>query len=53
MAVSEQRVLPADIVDIFSKVLGTTRGIWKIECFAEVNGKLVCSANILCAERKK
>ena len=28
-------------------------GIWKFECFAEVNGKLVCSANILCAERKK
>ena len=48
-----QRVLPEDKVDIFSKVLGSTRGIWKFECFAEVNGKLVCSANILCAERKK
>ena len=48
-----QRVLPGDTVDIFSKVLGSTRGIWKFECFAEVNGKLVCSANILCAERKK
>ena len=48
-----QRVLPGDKVDIFSKVLGSTRGIWKFECFAEVNGKLVCSANILCAERKK
>ena len=48
-----QRVLPGDKVDIFSKVLGSTRGIWKFECFAEVKGKLVCSANILCAERKK
>ena len=48
-----QRVLPGDTVDIFSKVLGSTRGIWNFECFAEVNGKLVCSANILCAERKK
>ena len=48
-----QRVLPGDKVDIFSKVLGSTRGIWKFECFAQVNGKLVCSANILCAERKK
>ena len=48
-----QRVLPGDKVDVFSKVLGSTRGIWKFECFAEVNGKLVCSANILCAERKK
>ena len=38
-----QRVLPGDTVDIFSKVLGSTRGIWKFECFAEVNGKLVCS----------
>ena len=48
-----KRVLPGDKVDIFSKVLGSTRGIWKFECFAEVNRKLVCSANILCAERKK
>ena len=48
-----QRVLAGETVDIFSKVLGSTRGIWKFECFAEVNGKLVCSANILCAERKK
>ena len=48
-----QRVLPGDTVDIFSKVLGSTRVIWKFECFAEVNWKLVCSANILCAERKK
>ena len=48
-----QRVFPGDKVDIFSKVLGSTRGILKFECFAEVNGKLVCSANILCAERKK
>ena len=48
-----QRVLPGDTVDIFSTVLGSTRGLWKFECFAEVHGKLVCSANILCAERKK
>ena len=48
-----QRVLPGDKVDIFSKVLGSKNGIWKFECFAEVQGKLVCSANILCAERKK
>ena len=48
-----QRVLPGDKVDIFSKVLGSKNGIWKFECFAEVNGKPVCSANILCAERKK
>ena len=48
-----QRVLPGNRVDIFSKVIGSTRGIWKFECFAEVDGKLVCSSNILCAERKK
>ena len=48
-----QRVLPGNRVDIFSKVIGSTKGIWKFECFAEVDGKLVCSANILCAERKK
>ena len=48
-----QRVLPGNRVDIFSKVIGSTKGIWKFECFAEVDGKLVCSANILCAESKK
>ena len=48
-----QRVLPGEKVDSFSKVLGSKNGIWKFECFAEVQGKLVCSANILCAERKK
>ena len=48
-----QRVFPGDRVEIFSKVLGSTRGIWKFECFSEVNGNQVCSANILCAERKK
>ena len=42
-----QRVLPGEKVDIFSKVLGSKNGIWKFECFAEVQGKLVCSANIL------
>ena len=48
-----QRVLPGNRVDIFSKVIGSTKGIWKFECFAEVDGKLVSSANILCAESKK
>ena len=48
-----QRVLPGNRVDIFSKVIGSTRVIWKFEFFAEVDGQLVCSANILFAERKK
>ena len=36
-----QRVLPGNRVDIFSKVIGSTKGIWKFECFAEVDGPLI------------
>ena len=47
-----KRVRPGDEIDLFSHVLGEKRGIWKFECRAELKGELVCSATILCADRK-
>ena len=47
-----KRVRPGDTLDIYSKVLGEKRGIWKFDCRAELDKELVCSAIILCADRK-
>ena len=47
-----KRVRPGDTIDLYSKVLGEKRGIWKFECRAELHNELVCSAVILCADRK-
>ena len=47
-----KRVRPGDTIDIYSKVLGEKKGIWKFDCRAELNNELVCSAIILCADRK-
>lgn len=47
-----KRVRPGDTLDIYSRVLGEKRGIWKFDCRAELDKELVCSAIILCADRK-
>jgi len=47
-----KRVRPGDNIDLFSKVVGEKRGIWKFECRAELDGELICTATILCADRK-
>ena len=44
-------VVPGDKLDLFAKVLSEKRGIWKFEVRAEVDGKVVSSATILCADR--
>jgi 3-hydroxyacyl-[acyl-carrier-protein] dehydratase len=46
------RVTPDDKVHLFSEVVGEKKGIWKFETRAEVEGKTVCTATILCADRK-
>ena len=48
-----KRVKPGDILNLHSKIINEKRGIWKFECKAEVEGDLICSANILCADRAK
>ena len=47
-----KRVRPGDNLDLFSNVVGEKRGIWKFDCRAEVNNELICTATILCADRK-
>lgn len=44
-------VVPGDKLDLFAKVLTVKRGIWKFEVRAEVDGNVVSSATILCADR--
>ena len=46
------RVVPNDRVHLFSTVVSEKKGIWKFDTRAEVDNKVVCSASILCADRK-
>ncbi|MNF49696.1 3-hydroxyacyl-[acyl-carrier-protein] dehydratase FabZ [compost metagenome] len=47
-----QPVLPGDQLILNAQFLSVKRGIWKFDCHASVDGKEVCSAEIICAERK-
>lgn len=47
-----QPVVPGDRLKLEAKFLSAKRGIWKFECQASVDGTLVCSAEIICAERQ-
>jgi len=44
-------VVPGDKLELFAQILSEKRGIWKFEVRAEVDGKIVSSATILCADR--
>ena len=44
-------VVPGDRLDLFTTVITVKRGIWKFDVRAEVAGKIVSSATILCADR--
>lgn len=48
----KRQVVPGDRVYIEARVVAEKRGIWKFECTAKVDDKLVTSATILCADRK-
>lgn len=47
-----QPVLSGDKLVLEANFLSSKRQIWKFECKATVDGKAVCSAEIICAERK-
>ncbi len=47
----KQPVVPGDRLDLFAEVISEKRGIWKFDVRAEVAGKVVSSATILCADR--
>ncbi len=45
-------VVPGDQLKLEAKVMSERRGIWKFDVKATVDGDLVSSATILCADRK-
>jgi len=45
-------VIPGDKLVLQAKFLSNKRSIWKFACKAIVDDKEVCSAEIICAERK-
>ena len=47
-----QPVVPGDQLTLEAKFVSRKRQIWKFECQASVDGKSVCSAEIICAERE-
>jgi len=48
----KRQVIPGDRVYLEAKIVNEKRGIWKFECAAKVEGQLVTSATIMCADRK-
>lgn len=48
----KKQVVPGDRLDLFSTLVSERRGIFKFNCRAEVDGRLVAMADIVCAERK-
>lgn len=47
----KKKVLPGDTLIFKSSVINSKRGIWKFKSSAYSEEKLVCSAEILCADR--
>jgi 3-hydroxyacyl-[acyl-carrier-protein] dehydratase len=45
-------VVPGDQLKLEASFLSAKRSIWKFDCKATVDGQLVCSAEIICAEQK-
>lgn len=46
-------VVPGDQLILKASYVSDKRGIWKFACSAYVGDDLVCSANIMCADRKR
>ena len=47
----KQPIVPGDQVTLEARHISHRRGIWKFACRALVDEKVVCSADIVCAER--
>jgi len=46
-------VQPGDRLQLEARVLAEKRGIWKFDCKASVDGEMVCSGVIICADRER
>ncbi len=49
----KRQVVPGDQLEMKVQYVSDKRGIWKFECQSYVEGKLACSATILCADRAR
>lgn len=47
----KQPVMPGDQLVLEVDIVKTMRGVWKFNGVAKVDGKVVCSAELMCAER--
>jgi 3-hydroxyacyl-[acyl-carrier-protein] dehydratase len=47
----KQPVVPGDQLVLEVEVVKTKRGVWKFNGEAKVDGKVVCAAELMCAER--
>ena len=47
----KQPVVPGDQLVLEVEVVKTKRGVWKFNGLAKVDGKVVCTAELMCAER--
>ena len=45
-------VVPGDQLTLMASIVSEKRGIWKFDCRSEVEGELVASGEVLCADRK-
>lgn len=48
----KRQVIPGDTVDFYVTFVKERRGIWKFSGRAEVDGKVACTAEIICARRE-
>lgn len=48
----KQPVIPGDTMHLHVDFIKERRGMWKFHGVAKVDGKVVCSADIMCAKRK-
>lgn len=48
----KQPVVPGDTMHLYVEFVKERRGMWKFYGEAKVNGKVVCSADLMCARRK-
>lgn len=47
-----QPAIPGDRLDFEVRTTGNKRGIWKFICETRIDGKVIASADLMCAERK-
>lgn len=47
-----QPTVPGDRLDFSVNVISTKRGVWKFNAQTHVDGKLIASAELMCAERE-